>query len=94
MYVDKTTRIAGWPALQLRTALRSFQGWPFHGANLAAALQIPETHAAQLIQELVALGYLKLLDSHTAHADRWQCTDAGFRLADAHTTKPYRRTVA
>src|SRR6266545_494511 len=94
MYVDKTTRIAGWPAIQLRDALRGFHGWPFALEGFAAALKASEAQAAQLVADLMTLGYLLQVDSQETEDRQWQCTEEGFRLADARTTKPYRRAVA
>jgi len=94
MYLDKATRIADWSAIQLRDALRGFHGWPFTLEQFAAALKASEAQTAQLAQELVSLGYLTQVDSQETEDRHWQCTDEGFRLADARTTKPYRRAVA
>ncbi|HEU4327121.1 MAG TPA: hypothetical protein VFS21_28535 [Roseiflexaceae bacterium] len=93
MYLDKATRIAGWPAIQLRNALRSFQGSPFALEDMATAMQLPANQAAQLVQELVSLGYVMEAGPQW-NEERWQCTDEGFRLADARTTKPHRRALA
>jgi len=94
MYLDKTTQIAGWPAIQLRDALRGFHGWPFALEDFAAALKASEAQAAQLVADLMMLGYLRQVDSQETEDRQWQCTEEGFRLADARTTKPYRRAVA
>jgi hypothetical protein len=94
MYLDKTTRIAGYPAVQLRDALRNLQGWPFTLEALATAMQLPDVETEQLLQELVSLGYLTKVESQKTSEEKWQYTDEGFRLADARTTKPHRRAVA
>jgi hypothetical protein len=94
MYLDKAARIAGWPAIQLRDALRQFHGWPFDRDAFAAALHVSAAQAEQVMTDLVTLGYLTPIDSQSTEDGQWQCTDEGFRLADARTTKPYRRAVA
>ncbi len=93
MFLDSKSKIAGYPALQIRDFLR--RGWYRQNFVEYASeeLKCSQSEATRILDDLVGLGYIEYVTSH--FGDRcWESTVAGNALANASASRPVLRKTA
>ena len=90
MRIDPKGTIAGYPAVDVRDALRRLRvsaEWDLHALECAARL--PSGQGRKLVRALVAAGLVEV-----ARKGRWEMTQAGQSLSSATAAARVKRATA
>lgn len=93
MHIDPKSQIAGVPAIRVRDFLRRASDNEFTCEDASKGLKLLSSHAAELISELMQLGYLEPVDIRTG-PQRYRRTLAGSTFALASAARPLTRKTA
>jgi predicted nucleotidyltransferase len=91
MHIDPKSKIAGIPALTIKTLLQELSNKPWTIADMTEILWTSNKRARKLLNQLHALGYIQ---PNSAYDDSWEVTVTGRDFALASTAKPINRSTA
>ncbi len=91
MYLDPKSKIAGKPALEVRSFLKRMDEFLWSTDTVCKVFRMSDEEARAFISQLVSLG---LVEADSRTEERWSTAPKGRTLALASAARPLRRTTA